>query len=135
MGVAGIAHRLECRAKPLTRQRFGVRTGRFEDGTLIVESRDFPSMDAGLASAWDPNGNGKDIPSSEQKVLVERYEVSDDGAKLILNYTVTDPEYLTEAYSDEIVWHRMPEDSPIYEFDCDADIALRSTQNAAILTE
>ena len=119
----------------VTDPTFGVRTGRFEDGTLIIESKDFPSMTAGLASAWDPNGNGKDIPSSEQKVLIERYEVSEDGAKLILNYTVTDPAYLTGAFSDEIVWHRMPADSPIYEFECDADIALRSTQNAAVLDE
>lgn len=119
----------------VTDPTFGARTGHYEDGVLIIESRDFPSMAAGLASAWDPNGNGKDIPSSEQKVLVEHYSVSEDGAKLILNYTVTDPAFLTEAYSDEIVWHRMPEDSTIHDFECDADIALRSTQNAAVLTE
>lgn len=114
---------------------FGVRTGRWEDGRLIIESRDFPAMTAGLASAWDPNGNGKDIPSSAQKVLIEHYEVSEDGAQLILDYTVTDPAFLTGPYSDRIVWHRMPADSPIHEFECDADIALRSTQNAAILDE
>ena len=119
----------------VTDPTFGVRTGRYADGKLIIESRDFPSMTAGLASAWDPNGNGADIPSSEQKVLVETYEVSEDGAMLILDYTVTDPAYLSEPYSDRITWHRMPEDSPIHEFECDADIALRSTQNAAILEE
>lgn len=126
---------LDSDSRNVTDPTFGSRSGRYENGTLIIETRDFPSMDAGLASAWDPNGNGKDIPSSEQKVLVERYKVSDDGAMLILNYTVTDPAYLTEPFSDEITWHRMPEDSPIYEFDCDADIALRSTQNAATLNE
>lgn len=124
---------LDGEMRNVTDPTFGARTGRFEDGTLIIETRDFPSMTAGLASAWDPNGNGADIPSSEQKVLIERYKVSEDGAMLVLNYTVTDPDYLTEAFSDEITWHRMPEDSPIYEFDCDADIALRSTQNAATL--
>lgn len=126
---------LDSASPNVTDPTFGARTGRFEDGVLIIESRDFPSMTAGLASAWDPNGNGKDIPSSEQKVLVERYEVSEDGAQLVLNYTVTDPEFLTAPFSDQISWHRMPADSPIYEFECDADIALRSTQNAAILTE
>ena len=117
----------------VTDPTFGARTGRYEDGVLIIESRDFPAMAAGLASGWDPNGNGADIPSSEHKVLVERYEVSDDGAQLILDYTVTDPAYLTEPFSDRIVWHRMPADSPIYEFECDAEIARRSTENAAVL--
>lgn len=114
---------------------FGSRTGRYEDGILIVETSEFPSMMAGLASAWDPNGNGADIPSSAQKKLVERYSLSEDGAQLFLDYTVTDPAYLTEPFSDRITWHRMPEDSPIHEFECDADIALRSTQNAAVLEE
>ena len=119
----------------VTDPMFGVRTGRYEDGVLVVETRDFPAMSAGLASGWDPNGNGKDIPSSEQKVLVERYTVSDDGARLVLDYTVSDPEYLTAPFSDQVVWHRMPDDSPIYEFECDAEIARRSTENAAILEE
>ena len=114
---------------------FGSRTGRWEDGVLVIESTGFPSMTAGLASAWDPNGNGADIPSSDQKMLVERYTLSEDGAQLYLDYTVTDPAFLTEPFSDRITWHRMPEDSPIHEFECDADIALRSTQNAAILEE
>jgi hypothetical protein len=114
---------------------FGSRTGRYEDGVLIVETTKFPSMSAGLASAWDPNGNGADIPSSEQKKLVERYTLSEDGAQLFLDYTVTDPEYLSGPFSDRITWHRMPADAPIYDFECDADIALRSTQNAAVLEE
>lgn len=119
----------------VTDPMFGSRTGRYDNGVLIIESQDFPAMSAGLASGWDPNGNGADIPSSESKSLVERYEVSDDGAQLVLNYTVTDPEFLTEPFSDRVVWHRMPEDSPIYEFECDAEIARRSTENAAILEE
>ena len=66
---------------------------------------------------------------------MERYESSDDGAQLILNYTVTDPTYLTEPYTDQITWHRMPDDSEIYDFECDAEIARRSTENAAVLIE
>ena len=126
---------LDSSSPNITDPTFGARTGRFEDGVLIIESRDFPPMTAGLASAWDPNGNGKDIPSSEQKLLVERYEVSEDGSQLVLNYTVTDPVFLTEPFADKVTWHRMPEDSPIYDFECDADIALRSTQNAAVVVE
>ena len=126
---------LDGQTKNVTDPTFGARTGRYEDGVLIVESTDFPAMAAGLASAWDPNGNGADVPSSEQKKLVERYTLSEDGAQLFLDYTVTDPAYLTEPFSDRVTWHRMPADSPIHEFECDADIALRSTQNAAVLEE
>tara|TARA_B110000196_G_scaffold263074_1_gene235171 strand:- start:438 stop:782 length:345 start_codon:yes stop_codon:yes gene_type:complete len=109
---------------------YGSRTGRFENDTLIVESTNFPAMSAGLASGWDPNGNGADIPSSADKKLVEQYTVNEDGSQLFLSYTVSDPEYLTTPFTTNITWYRMPEDSPIYEFDCDAEIASRSTQNA-----
>lgn len=114
----------------VTDPQFGQRTGRYENGALIIESSGFPALAAGLASGWDPNGNGADIPSSEQKKLIERYTVNADGSELTLQYTVSDPVYLTEPYSAQVVWHRIPDDSPIYEFDCDAEIASRSTQNA-----
>ena len=112
---------------------FGARTGRFENDTLIIESTDFPALSAGLASGWEPNGNGADVPSSAQKHLVERYRVNGAGSELTVEYTVTDPAYLTEPYTAEITWHRMPDDATVYEFDCDAEIATRSTENAAIL--
>ncbi len=112
---------------------FGNRIGRYEDDMLIIRSNGFPAMPAGLASGWDPNGNGADIPSSEQKELVELYTVNEDGSEMTLSYTVTDPAYLTEPFSADIVLHRMPDDSPIYEFTCDAEIASRSTSNAAVL--
>jgi len=111
--------------------QFGRRVGRYENDTLIIESDSFPALSAGLASGWDPNGNGADVPSSEQKALIERYTVNADGSELKLNYTVTDPAYLAEPYNAEITWYRIPDDSAIYEFDCDAEIASRSTQNAA----
>lgn len=117
----------------VTDPSYGRRVGRYENDTLIIESDGFPALSAGLASGWEPNGNGADIPSSEQKELIERYTVNDDGSVLTLEYTVTDPVYLTEPYTAKVVWHRMPFDSPIYEFDCDAEIASRSTSNAAIL--
>ena len=110
---------------------FGSRTGRFENDTLIINSNNFPALSAGLASGWEPNGNGADVPSSEQKEMVERYSVSADGSQLTVDYTVTDSVYLTEPFDGTVTWHRMPDDAPIYEFNCDAEIAKRSTLNAA----
>jgi hypothetical protein len=117
----------------VTDPTFGRRTGRYENDTLIIESDGFPAMSAGLASGWEPNGNGADIPSSTQKKLLERYTVNQDGSELTVAYTVTDPAYLTEPYTAEIKWYRMPFDSPVYDFTCDAEIASRSTQNAAVI--
>jgi len=114
---------------------FGKRTGRYENDTLIIQTTGFPAMAAGLASMWDPNGNGADIPSSTQKELIERYTVNEDGSVLTVEYTVTDPAYLSQPYTAKVVWHRMPFDSPIYDFTCDAEIATRSTQNAAVLKD
>lgn len=119
----------------VTDPQFGQRIGRFEEDTLVIESTGFPALAAGLASGWEPNGNGADIPSSEQKKLIERYTVNEDGSMLTLNYTVSDPAYLTEPYTAQVVWYRMPDDSPIYEFDCDAEIASRSTRNAVPIAE
>jgi len=127
--------RLEPGDASVTDPAYGRRIGRYENGTLIIETTEFPAMPAGLASGWDPNGNGADIPSSEKKKIVERYTVSEDGAQLFLNYTVSDPEFLNEPYTADITWYRMPDDSPIYEFDCDAEIASRSTQNAVLVEQ
>ena len=118
----------------VTDPTYGKRVGRYENDTLIIESTDFPAMSAGLASGWEPNGNGADIPSSTQKELVERYTVNGDGSVLTVEYTVTDPAYLSEPFTAKVVWHRMPFDSPIYDFTCDAEIASRSTQNAAVIS-
>ena len=109
---------------------FGQRVGRFEDDVLIVESASFPPNRAGLAGNLEPNGNGYDVPSSEQKRFTERYSVNEDGSELTVEYTLEDPVYLAGAYVSEIVFHRVPEDTLMYDFPCDADIATRSTLNA-----
>ena len=117
----------------VTDPTFGRRVGRFEDDTLIIESANFPAHGAGLASGWEPNGNGKDVPGSAGKTLVERYRVNEDGSKLIVDYTVSDPVYLTAPFTARVEWYRLPDDAPIYDFTCDAGIAKRSTENAAVL--
>ncbi len=109
---------------------FGRRISRIEGDTLIVESTGFAADAAGLASDWDANGRGTNIPSSDQKRLIENYTISDDGQILTLDYTVQDPIYLTEPYTDRMEWQRLREDAAIYEFECDTEIATRSTLNA-----
>lgn len=117
-----------------TRPGFGRRRGWMEGGTIVVETDEFPELRAGLASGWEPNGNGADVPSSKQKRLTERYNISGDGNELSVEYTVVDPVYLYEPYVSTITWHRVPDDTPMYGFDCDAEIASRSTRNAVPLS-
>ena len=116
----------------LTPPDYGRRKGRLEENVLIVESSTFPAMLAGLAGNLDSNGNGADIPSSEQKTIIERYRLSDDGGELSIEYTVDDPAYLTEPYTDTLVYYRVSPNTVMYDFPCDKEISLRSQMNAKL---
>jgi len=105
---------------------FGERRARIDADALIVESRGFPAHGAGLASDWDANGRGANIPSSAQKEIIERYTLRDNGQILVADYTVIDPVYLEEPYSARVEWQRVRDDAPIYPFECDLDSATRS---------
>ena len=111
---------------------YGYRSGRFEENTLIVDSSGFSAMLAGLAGNLDANGNGADIPSSDQKRIVERYSLNADGSELAISYIVEDSVYLREPYTDTLVYYRVSAETPFYDFPCDKDISLRSTLNAQL---
>ena len=63
---------------------YGNAVGRVEGDTVIIESAGFPDLEAGMASDFDPNGVGADVPSSTQKEFTERYTLSEDGNKLMV---------------------------------------------------
>ncbi len=109
---------------------FGHRTATFDGNTLVITSTNFPALRAGLATGYEPNGNGADIPSSTEKVFTERYSVNDDGSLLVVDYVLEDPVYLTEPYESRITWHRVPREGPLSDVICDPVIARRSTLNA-----
>lgn len=106
---------------------FGRVSGRVDGDAIIIESRGFPDLLAGMASDFDPNGVGADVPSSDQKQFTERYTLSDDGQTLFVDYTIVDSVYLTEPYNGQTQWTRLAEGTPIVEFVCDPEIAARST--------
>ena len=94
----------------------GHSIGWFEDGVLVIDTRDFEE------TVW---GLDRGTPSGTQKHLVERYTLSDDGMRLGVEYWFEDPEYMTEAVTvtgGEMLL------KPGYEFqawDCDAEAARR----------
>jgi len=104
---------------------FGMVTGRFDGDDLVIESSGYPASDWGLAIEAGPNGLGADVPSSTQKKVTERYSVSSDGRTLTVRYTLEDPVYLTEPYSDQIELTWVPDDEPMHEYDCELDSAAR----------
>jgi hypothetical protein len=106
--------------------QFGQASARVQGDTLVVESSGFPELRAGLATDFDPNGLGGDIPSSDQKQVTERYTLSDDGQILFVNYTIVDPVYLTQSYSSQTQWQRLADGTRIEAFDCDLEIAAQS---------
>lgn len=108
---------------------FGMVTGRMDGDQLIIESSDFPASRWGLGVAGTTNGAGADVPSSDQKKLIERYSASDDGATLTVSYTLEDPVYLTEPYSNSVELTRVSDDSPMYEYDCEVDNAARFSRD------
>jgi hypothetical protein len=102
---------------------FGVVSGSIEEEALVVESRDYPASAWGLGAATQIMGAGADVPSSEQKTVVERFSVSEDGLTLIYEYTVADPVYLDALFSHRVEMARLPEDTVFYPYDCDVESA------------
>jgi len=104
---------------------FGIASARIVDDVLVVDSSDFLPSGWGTTIATHALADHTDIPSSLQKRLIERYSTSEDGLTLNLEYTLSDPGYLTEDYSATIRWNRVADDEPIYGYDCEMDSASR----------
>ncbi len=109
--------------------RFGAARARIEGDALVIESSGYPASAWGLALAVDINGLGADIPSSNQKTVVERFSVSSDGLTLNVQYTVNDPVYLTGPYTGTAALDREADDAPIYDFKCELDSAERFSRD------
>lgn len=108
---------------------FGLATGRIESDELVIESMGFPASGWGLGTASDELGVGTDIPSSEQKRLVERFSVSEDGQTLIVRYVLEDSVYLTEPYNGTAMLDRVADDEPLYGYECELDSAQRFSRD------
>jgi hypothetical protein len=103
--------------------QWGRVRGRIEGDTLIVESKDYPPSRWGLGAATQINGGGGDVPSSEQKTVVERFSTSDDGLQLLYDYVLFDPVYMSREHAARIVIRRVADDAPLVPYNCNADSA------------
>ncbi len=93
----------------------GHSIGWFEDETLVIDSANF------APTAW---GIGAGVPSSDEKHVVERYTLIDDGNRLQLEYTFEDPEYLAEPVAMSRTFFLDP-GYPWQDYNCDANASSR----------
>ncbi len=91
----------------------GHSVGRWEGNTLVVDTTHF-------ADHRSPDRGG--IPSGAQKHVVERYTLSDDGARLMIDIFLEDPEYLAEPFTGALEWNYRP-DLELLRYDCDTGVA------------
>ena len=110
--------------------QFGRASAKFEGDALIIESNGYPASKWGLGAEVQVLGSGKDVPSSPQKTVTERYTVSPDGRTLVLDYTVNDPAYLTKPYAGRLELTRVPDNATLYPYECDVESAAMWSRNA-----
>ena len=89
----------------------GHSIGRWEDDVLVVDSRLF-------ADHRSPYQIG--VPAGAQKHLVERYRLIEDGARILVEFTLNDPEYMTAplTHTRELIYSP---DVEMVRFDCDQE--------------
>jgi hypothetical protein len=78
----------------------GHSIGRFENGALVVDTRNFGDH---------PAGNRDGVPSGAEKHLVERFELSPDRTTLTYRFVLEDPEYLAAPFEGSATWVHRPD--------------------------
>ncbi len=92
----------------------GHAVGRFENDVLIVETNNF------TADTW---GSHTGVSSSDQKELVEKFTIGDDGLFLMAEITITDPVYLAEPITFTHRWRKLG-DREVIQAPCTMESAM-----------
>jgi len=93
----------------------GHSIGHFDnDGNLLVDTVGFPAgVKWGLATS---------VESSEQKHIIERFTLDEDGLGVTFSLTIEDPVYLTEPVIVNGTYYKVPE-VPYETYVCDIEAA------------
>ena len=97
---------------------WGHAVGWFDGDVLVIETSNF------VADRW---GIHTGVDSSDQKHLVERYALSNDGLALEIQMVVTDPVYLSEPVTIDYYMSKIP-DRKLVDVQC-------SLENARLFLE
>jgi hypothetical protein len=93
----------------------GVRTivghsiGWWEDDVLVVDTRLLADHRAGNSRAG--------VPSGAQKHVIERFSLSDDGARAVVDVFIEDPQFLAEPFIGRTTMVYSPH-LQLYSYDC-----------------
>ena len=98
----------------------GHSIGRWEGDVLVVDTTLFADHGAGNATA------AQGLPSGAQKHVVERFRLSDDRTRLLIDFRIEDPEYLAEPYAFRTEWDYAPQQR-LLRFECEPEQARRFT--------
>jgi hypothetical protein len=93
----------------------GHSIGRWEGNTLVVDTTHF-----------EPHamGHGFGVPSGNQKHLVERLTLNEEGTRIVYSFEVSDPEFLAAPLSGRVEWSYRPDLELALEA-CDPEAARR----------
>jgi hypothetical protein len=112
---------MDGRAHPPADELFheGHSIGAWEDEVLVIDSANF-------APHRSPYQNG--VPSGPQKHVVERYRLVEDGAHMIIEFVLEDPEYIVGSmtHSRDV---RYSPDVDMSPFNCDLEATSRFVPN------
>lgn len=94
---------------------FGHSIGRWEDGSLVIDTVGYAAHASGLFSG---------IPAGTGKHSVERLTLSEDRRQLLYEFTMEDPDYLEAPISFSMLWDHRP-DLELSNEPCDPEISDR----------
>ena len=94
----------------------GVATGRFEDDTLVIRT-------AGATPAF--GGISRNAPSSDARVVTERYRVLADGDSMAGRITIEDAKFLTRPLELSVHLRRAEPGVELVLFPCDLEASRR----------
>ena len=88
---------MDGRAHPENGERTnqGHSIGWWEDDVLVIDTRLF---------ADHRTGNGSGVPSGAQKHVIEKFRLSEDRTRAIIDVFLEDPEYLAEPFMATLEW-------------------------------
>ena len=108
---------MDGREHPESRERFptGHSIGWWDEDILIIDTRNFTDHRS-------PYQTG--VPSGGQKHVIERYQLTEDGTRVVVEFMLEDPDYMAEpmVHSRELIYSPHVE---ILRFDCDPESTSR----------
>jgi Family of unknown function (DUF6152) len=90
----------------------GHSIGWWEGDTLVVDTALFADHRAPI------RGPNEGVPSGAERHVVEKYRLSDDGTRMLIDFMVEDPEYLAEPFTGTLQWVYRPQ-LEMMGFDCE----------------